>query len=160
MRYIIIQDAEARLLKKIPDFEAHSYAILDIKGVEDHGRGAFFVDEDWCIKARQAAKRRYRHVGYYHEVSDLLHLSQRPANDIIAYFKENTSGLVRSKEPDRESDIVPADELDNIMSNVIRFTSDGRFAVSDTTWPSWKAEHADCENENSNAFIDIYELRD
>lgn len=111
-----------------------------------------------AVKVLPAPSKRYRHLGYYNDISDIMALSQKTASEIVNYHKSGFGAFHTDTVHEEDSDLIPEDEVEAITHNIVRFTPDGRYAVSDTSSPSWKLEHADCENEDSNAFIDIYEL--
>lgn len=115
-------------------------------------------EKDNVIEAFPALSKRYRHLGYYNDLPDMMALSQKTASEIVNYYKSGLGAFHTDTVHEEDSDLVPADEVEAITHNIVRFTPDGRYAVADTSGPSWKLEHADCENEDSNAFIDIYEL--
>ena len=158
MSYILISRSEAEKVKDKAGFGQNAHPVLDKEGVKKYGEGAFFVEEEWYKKVLPALSKRYRHLGYYNDIPDIMALSQKTASEIVNHYKSGLGAFHTDTAHEEDTDLVPADEVEAITHNIVRFTPDGRYAVSDTSSPSWKLEHADCENEDSNAFIDIYEL--
>lgn len=99
----------------------------------------------------------YCHVGYFNEVGDIRELSMKSADEIVDYYKKGYGAFYEDKYPD--ADLIEEDEAESVKKNITRFTTDKKYAVTDSSWDSWNEEYKDAEDgDDSSCYIDIWEL--
>lgn len=102
----------------------------------------------------------YGHLGYFNEVGDIRQLTRKSADEIIDYWKKGYGAFYEDSEPrSNDTKLVLEEEDENIKSGDVKVTSDGKYAIADSSWDVWAEQYADAEDgDDSDCYIDIYEL--
>ena len=98
----------------------------------------------------------YKHLGYFNEVGDLKVLSQKSAEEIVDYWAKGFGAFYEDKYNESETDLIAEEEDDAVAKNATRFTADKKYAITDSTWETWRKEYEDKEDgDDSDSYIDI-----
>jgi len=107
------------------------------------------------------ARTEYRHIGYYDEIPDILELGGKSADEILDYYMHGHGHFYEDDYTDDEANLVKEEEEDAIAEGSVRFTSNGKFAIFDSSSPEWNKELEKKEpGDDSDCYIDIYQLID
>lgn len=104
-------------------------------------------------------KHIYKHLGYYNKIPDIREYSRKSADEILEAYKKGYGHFYEDTFPDPDDILVREEEDECVARGDTKFTTDGKYAVTDTSWEGWKEEYADAEDgDASDDYIDIWEL--